>query len=87
LAFGATVRCPVPVTLVVTGTGTGTNNLHVTGPATTRVASGDEIVLSVTGPGGIYTIIDADSRGHPGVFWASRASPCKPLAVDRGHAS
>jgi hypothetical protein len=74
--YTATVHCPAPVTLVVTGTGTGTNTLHVTGPATTRVASGREIVLSVTGPTGIYTLVDTDSGSRPGVFWASGGSRC-----------
>jgi hypothetical protein len=43
---------------------------------------GDQIVLSVTGPKGTYTLIDTDSGDHPGVFWTSRGSPCKPLAVE-----
>jgi hypothetical protein len=75
-AFTATVDCAAPVTLVVTGTGTGTNTLHVTEPATTSVASGDQIVLSITGAEGTYTLIDTDSGGHPGVFWASHGSRC-----------
>lgn len=79
-AYRATVHCPAPVTLVVTGTGTGTNTLHVTGPDPTQVASADDIVLSVTGPKGTYTIIDTDSGGHPGVFWTSHGSPCYPSA-------
>ena len=76
--FSATVQCRAPVTLVVTGTGTGTNTLHVTGPATTRTASGREIVLFVAGPEGTYTLVDTDSGGHPGVFWASHGSVCYP---------
>jgi hypothetical protein len=51
-----------------------TNTLRVTRPATTRIASGDEIVLSVTASGGIYAIIDTDSGSHPAVFWASHRS-------------
>ena len=77
-AFTATIHCPVPLTLVVTGTGTGTNTLEVTGPAATLTASGDDIVLSMTGPKGTYTIIDSDSGGHPGVFWAAHRSLCYP---------
>jgi hypothetical protein len=75
-AYAATVHCPAPVTLVVTGTGTGTNILHISGPGATRDASGDDIVLSVTGPGGTYKLVDSDSGGHPGVFWAAHGSIC-----------
>jgi hypothetical protein len=75
-AYRVTVHCVSRVTLVVTGTGTGTNTLVVTGPATTRGVSGDEIILSVTGPEGTYTLIDTDRGGHPGVFWASHGSSC-----------
>jgi hypothetical protein len=38
--------------------------------------SGDQIVLSVTGLDGTYTLIDTDSGGNPGVFWASHGSAC-----------
>jgi hypothetical protein len=75
-AYTATVHCPAPVTLVVTGTGIGTNTLYVTGPGATRVASGDDVVLTITGPDGNYKLVDSDSGGHPGVFWAAHGSIC-----------
>jgi hypothetical protein len=75
-AFIDVVRCLSPVTLVVTGTGTGSNTLLITGPIRSRVAAGDDISVSITGPAGIYTVVDTDAGGHPGVFWVSRGSIC-----------